>query len=90
MLLAISNEMFKQVDSFGYVSVSRDMSCCQSVHCKSGALWSFVVLVPVQLGVNFGSVYIYLEQAAACLIQSQIPVAFIEVFHDLGHVDLVQ
>lgn len=75
---------------FGYVSVSGDMFCCQSVHCKSGALWSFIVLVPVQRRVNFGSGYIHLEQAAACLIHRRIPVAFMEVCHDLGHVNLVQ
>lgn len=90
MLLAVSNEMFKQVGSFGYVSVSRDMFCGQSVHYKSGALWSFVVLVPVQLGGNLGSGYIHLEQAEACLIHRRIPVAFIEVFHELGYLDLVQ
>lgn len=90
MLLAISNEMFKQVGSFGYVSLSRDRFCCQSVHCKYGALWSFVVLVPVQVRVNLGSGYIHLEQAAACLFQRRIPVAFIEVFNELGHLDLVQ
>lgn len=88
MLLAISNEMFKQVGSSGYVAVSRDMFCCQSVHHKSGPLWSFVALLPVQLRVNFGSGY--LEQAAACLIHRRIPVAFIEIFHELGHLDLVQ
>lgn len=73
-----------------YISVSRDMFCCQSVHYKSGALWSFVILMPVQLRVNFGSGYVHLEQAEACLVHRRIPVACIEVFHELGYLDLVQ